>query len=113
MDKYNIKKTILLFQIIISTTFLALCTYYIFPEYDGNREMIGFYYAITTVSSFFVCIFVEFVIMAIYCFFENRAKKKAIESESSDEHIEYKKKLEAEQRNRYITGYKERYDKNN
>ncbi|GLX62553.1 hypothetical protein KMU_05930 [Proteus vulgaris] len=113
MDKYNINRTVLLLQIIISTFFLGGCTYFIFPKYDGNKELIGFYYTISTVTSFLICMIVEFILRHFYSYLENRAKNKAINSKPTDKHEEYRCKLEEEQRNKYIMGFKQRYDKNN
>lgn len=112
MDKYTINRNILLVQMIISTLFLGGCTYFIFPMYDGDKEMIGFYYSITTILSFLVCILVEFFMRKIYDWCENSAKTKAIKSDSSEEHEAYKNRLAKEQRDKYISDYRQKYDKN-
>lgn len=113
MDKYTISKSILLMQMIISTVFLGVCTYYLFPLFDMKKEMIGFYYSGTAIISFFICILVEFIMNKIYVFLGDRAKQLAINSSHTEEYTIYKEKLKKDQQNRFIKQYQDRYDKDN
>lgn len=110
MGKYTLHRNILLFQMLISTVILGVIVYFVYPFLDENKELIGTYYALTTILSFAIGILVEYLMLAHFERKKLRAEKEAAESTPTAEHESYRKTLEMKQKNRKILDYKTKYD---